>query len=170
MEGGCGGGRGCCRGAECIVRRGRRGREGEGRAARLMQKSERVPFPVFLGKWGLVLYSFPPVQLPLPQHAATPATPPLHPSHPTPVAPSPPRPTGHPSPSPHPVHMSVHAYERSNMYVTSHARHAMRMGWSEASLSPGERAHPPHPPHLTEGVGGRREGVGGGGGGGRVRK
>lgn len=39
---------------------------------------------------------------------------------------------------PHPVHMSVHAYERSNVYVTSHARHAMRMGWSEASLSPGE--------------------------------
>lgn len=44
---------------------------------------------------------------------------------------------------PHPVHMSVHAYERSNTYVTSHARHAMRMGWSETSLSPGE------PPRWT---------------------
>lgn len=48
-----------------------------------------------------------------------------------------------PDTPPHPVHTSVHAYERSNTYVTSHARHAMRMGWSEASLSPGQ------PPHWT---------------------
>lgn len=68
---------------------------------------------------------------------------------------------------PHPVHMSVHAYERSNTYVTSHARHAMRMGWSETSLSPGE------PPRWTgrerrgeevrEGWRNRRRGGGGGG-------
>lgn len=37
------------------------------------------------------------------------------------------------------------------MYVTSHARHAMRMGWSEASLSPGRAA-------LSDGREGEREG------------
>ena len=43
------------------------------------------------------------------------------------------------------------------MYVTSHARHAMRMGCREASRRPGG------PPHLT-GREGRRGGEGGGGG------
>lgn len=60
---------------------------------------------------------------------------------------------------PHPVHMSVHAYERSNTYVTSHARHAMRMGWSETSLSPGE---PLVGQEGRGGGGGKKLGKGGG--------
>lgn len=33
--------------------------------------------------------------------------------------------------------LSVHAHERSETYVTSHARHGMRMGWGEASARGG---------------------------------
>lgn len=35
--------------------------------------------------------------------------------------------------------LSVHAHERSQTYVTSHARHGMRMGWGEANLSSGTK-------------------------------
>lgn len=79
---------------------------------------------------------------------------PPKPLQPRPPPNPPPPPAPHRTSPTHPGHMSVHAYERSNMAVTSHARHAMRMGWSEASLSLGaERGGGLLPPLIWWGRG-----------------